>query len=188
MDGQWRGVDRWEDDGVPPDRVVVDFKDGSGPIQCFGSPEAKKVDSELIWVDPGFIAGLVAASESSAQDVPSDCRVAIKWTAATSSLAPSLDWGIPERDENGNWCSILSTRDGPTRVEAASGELRPREWTGGAKLFTDPSDRKGTSAGPGQFWIGRSGILEFGVDDPASTASILVAVAANDDVYFWVAN
>jgi len=184
LQAEWRSQEQWSaDDEI--ESCDIDF-DGSGPVHAYRHRNTRLVSEERIVIERVFIEALVSASRPTDSDVPSDCRAALKWTSATSSLSATLDWGIEERTPDGQWCALVQWLEGPSLKEAAGGELRPMERKGGARLLSTLDDREGVPAGPGWIRFTRSGVVELGVEPGRNrVTSVLCAVNADGDVYFW---
>ncbi len=169
LQGTWLSHEEWE----WPEETTTYDENG-----VFQSAEGIQIAEDVLVVDAASVRALFESGAATGLPVPDDCRIALHWKAADSTIW----WQNPESSPS---CSlqIFTPQDGSARL---------------ASTVTRTEDQRTLPAEIGRVLIEDSGHIEIGCldhelgaascaqDSGGQATAILMAEHENGDITFWV--
>jgi hypothetical protein len=148
------------------------------------------ISVDKVTVDRSFIDAVVSSGVDSPENPPTDCRIALRWSASDSSVDWNMDLA-PKDLVDGDQCDFHSISPGyrPEGQTYPDWKKTRANWTtGGRQPGESPTGIVCHSAGPGTVTVAKDGSVSFdaqGEENPSSYL-VLAAVDESGNVFFWM--
>ncbi len=143
----------------------------------------RRLSENVIEVPASIVDAVLGSGTPCTVAVPDDCRIALRWTQATSAIWWKVEIGEDPstlQSNSGDDCIVQ------TATQEWTEDGRPVEQIARTVWQAEERSLSATSAGPGRVRILSDGTVELTADPPSENERILAQRTEAGDVIFWV--